>query len=269
MRKINVFIFSLVAISALGQNGKYPLGARNASLGGASTTLGDQWSLFNNVGALALNNENAVFTSYQNRFNLSEFQVVGAGYIRVVRKTVGGVGFYRFGDDLFSEQRVNLAIGHKLDRVSLGLSIDYLQYNIATIGTKGRLLFEFGGVAEITDHIQFGAHIFNVNQAKLTSENPERLPTVMKAGLSFRPSDDLMINIETEKDLDFDEVFRLGLEYQIIENLFLRTGFSTAPFNGAFGIGFYPRKFQFDYSFSDNTTLGGVHEISISYLLKK
>jgi len=269
MRLVVVILLILTASWLYGQNGKYPMGAKNAALGGASTTVGDQWSVFNNVGALALSTENIAFTSYQNRFAISEFQVMGAGYVHHLSKATLAVGFYRFGDELFSEQRVNLAIGHKLDRVSLGVSMNYLQYNISTVGTKGGILFEFGGVAEITDKIQFGAHIFNVNQAELGTDTNEKLPTVMKAGLSFHPTSDLMINLESEKDLDFDEVFRLGLEYRIIENVFLRTGFSTAPFNGVFGAGFYPKQYQFDYAFSNDTNLGSIHEISVSYLLKK
>ncbi|MCP4457824.1 MAG: hypothetical protein GY816_07345 [Cytophagales bacterium] len=267
MRSTLIFISFIACMNGYSQNGKYPMGARNAGIGGASIVLQDHWSLFNNIGALALSNSNVAFVSYQNRFNISEFQVVGAGYVHVFEKVVSGVGFYRFGDDLFNEQRVNLAIGHKLDHVSLGLSIDYLQYSITTVGSKGALLFEFGGVAEITDKIQFGAHIFNVNQAKLSTEEQLKLPTVMKAGVSFKPSEQLMINIETEKDLDFDEVFRLGLEYQIVEKIYLRTGFGTEPFNSAFGVGFYPKQVQFDYSFSNDTNLGSLHEMSVSYLL--
>ncbi len=245
------------------------MGARNAALGGATTTTGDQWSLFNNVGALGLVDGSYAFSSYQNRFNIAEFQTVGAGFVHDFGGLVGGAGFYKFGDEFFSEQRVNVAFGHKLDRVSLGVSVDYLQYNIATVGTKGAVIIEFGGVAEITEQILFGAHVFNINQARLVKETDERLPTVMKAGLSFLASADLVISIETEKDLDYDEVFRVGVEYQIVENLFIRTGLSTEPFNGAFGVGFQPKRFQIDYAFSNDSNLGSVHEVSVSYSLLK
>lgn len=266
VRKVAVLISLLSILGVFGQNGKYPMGARNAAIGGASLTLGDQWSLFNNIGALALSRNNIVFTSYQNRFNLSEFQIVGAGYVHTIHKVVAGLGVFRFGDELFSEQRVNLAVSHKLDRVSLGAGVDYLQYNVSTVGTKSALLIEFGGVAEITDQVWFGAHVFNINQAELSFTEREKLPVVMKAGISFRPSAELMINLETEKDLDFDEVFHLGLEYQLIETVYLRTGFNTSPFNGAFGLGFYPKQFQFDYSFSEDANLGSIHEISVSFI---
>jgi len=268
MRLISCLLV-ILCLSAHAQSGKFPMGARNAALGGASVTLADQWSVFNNVGAMGLLDGDFAFTSYQNRFGISELSTMGAGYVRDFGNSAAGVGVFRFGDEFFSEQRVNVAFGHQLDRVSLGASIDYLQYNIATVGSRGVMVIEFGGVAEITKQIHFGAHIFNLNQATLVKGTYERIPTVMKAGLSYRPSDDLLFNIETEKDLDFDEVFKAGLEYRIVERVFVRTGFRTAPFNGSFGIGFRPKQFQFDYAFSNDTNLGAIHELSVSYQFKR
>ena len=267
MRKITFLLFILTT-TIQAQNGKFPMGARQASLGGAAVTITDQWSLFNNVGAMGLISGDYGFTSYQNRFGISELSTMGAGYIKDFGSSAGGLGFYRFGDEFYSEQRVNIGYGHTLDRVSLGIGVDYLQYNIATVGTRGVMVIEFGGVAELTDKISFGAHIFNVNQANLVKETYEKIPTVMKAGVSFRPSDDLMFNVETEKDLDFDEVFKAGMEYRIIEKVLVRTGFRTAPFQGSFGIGFQPKKFQFDYAFSNDTNLGVTHELSVSYRIR-
>jgi len=258
-----------VCLSATSQSGKFPMGARNTSLGGASVTIADQWSLFNNVGALGRLEGDAAFTSYQNRYGINELSIMGAGFVRDFGSSAAGVGVYRFGDEFFSEQRVHVAFGHQLDLVSLGASVDYLQYNIASVGTRGVFVFEFGGVAELTKQLSFGAHIFNVNQAKLVEGTEERVPTVMKAGLSYRPSDDLLFTIETEKELDFVEVFKAGLEYRIVEKVFVRTGLRTAPFNGAFGVGFHPKQFQFDYAFANDTHLGAIHELSVSYRFKR
>jgi hypothetical protein len=268
MRNLALLLL-LVSTGLLAQNGKFPMGARQASIGGAAVTLTDQWSLFNNVGALGLVSGDYGFTSYQNRFGISELSTIGAGYVKDFGSAAGGIGFYRFGDEYYSEQRVNLGYGHTLDMVSLGLSIDYLQYSITTVGSRGVVVLEFGGVAELTEKISFGAHIFNLNQANLVKDTGEKIPTVMKAGVSFRPSDDLMFNVETEKNLDFDEVFKAGLEYRIVEKVILRTGFRTAPFQGSFGIGFQPKKFQFDYAFGNDTNLGATHELSISYRIKQ
>lgn len=259
----------LFTLQGLAQDGKFNFGARSAGMAGASLTVGDEYSLFNNIGGLGRVDYHAAFAGYQNRYGIREFQVIGGG--GVFHSDIGnaGVGYYKFGDDVFSQQRIHVAIGNQLQMVSLGLGVDLVQYDIATIGTRQVLAIQFGGIAEITPQLVFGAHIFNLNQAELTSETGEKLPTVMKGGFSYRPSKELMLNVEVEKDLDFDEVFKAGLEYQIIENVYMRTGISTEPFLSAFGVGFHPKNLKFDYAFSNDSRLGNIHELSVSYTIKK
>ncbi|NQZ74867.1 MAG: hypothetical protein HRT61_01980 [Ekhidna sp.] len=247
------------------QTSSFNLGARSSALAGASLTLGDEYSLFNNIGGLGRVENHAAFASYQNRYGVSEFQVVGAGAI--YRSPIGnaGVGFYKFGDDIYSEQRLHLAFGNKIQMVSLGLGIDLHQYNIATVGSQQAFAIQFGGIAEITPKFRFGAHVSNINQAQINNETGERVPTVLKAGVSYIPSDELRFTVEVEKDLDFDEVLKAGIEYRIVEKVLVRTGISTEPFLGAFGIGFHPNNFKFDYAFSNESRIGSIHEISLAY----
>ena len=86
----------------------------------------------------------------------------------------------------------------------------------------------------------------------------------MKGGISYKPNEDFLINLELEKDLGFKESIKSGIEYQVVSNVYLRTGFSTQPFVSAFGIGFHPQKLLFDYSFSNDSDLGNVHECSFA-----
>ncbi len=246
------------------QDGKFNFGARNSGLGGASVTIDDHYSLFNNVGGLGDVESHYVFAGFQNRFGIKEFQVIGAGAIYHTEIGNAGFGFYKFGDDLFSQQRLHFAIGHKLQLVSLGVSADLIQYSVSTIGTKQAVVLEFGGIVEISPKLFFGAHIFNLNQVDLEKETGEKIPTVMKGGISYRPSEELLINAEIEKDLDFDEIIKAGIEYQVVTNVFIRTGISTKPFVNAFGIGFHPKRIQFDYSYAEDANLGSIHEISLS-----
>lgn len=264
----SIFIM-LFASSVLAQNGSFNLGGRSAGMAGASLTLGDEYSLFNNIGGLGQVENHTALASYRNKYGVTEFQTVGAGAIYHTAIGNAGVGFHKFGNDLYSEQRIHLAIGNKLDMISLGLGVDLLQYNISSIGSKHVVALQFGGIAEITPQLSFGAHIFNLNQAQITAETANKIPTVMKGGMSYRPTKELMFNIEIEKDLDFDEVFKAGIEYQVVDQVFLRTGITSKPFTGAFGIGFYPKNLKFDYAFSNDSRLGGVHDISVAYSFKK
>lgn len=238
-------------------------------MAGASVTIRDPYSLFNNIGCLAKVMQHSVFGGYQSRYGIREFQVVGAGVVYHSEIGNAGVGFYKFGDDLYSQQKVHLAISNQFQMVSLGVGVDLVQYTISTIGTKQALAIQFGGVAEISSQFSFGAHIYNLNQAKLVKETGESIPTLMKAGISWQPGSELMINIEVEKDLDFDEVLKVGLEYQIIENVYLRTGIRTRPFVSSFGVGFSPKKFLFDYSYTGDSALGAIHELSLAYAISQ
>lgn len=269
MKRLACITLTIITICAKAQVGSFNLGARSAGMAGASLTLGDEYSLFNNIGGMGRVENHAAFASYQNRYGISQFQVIGAGALYHTDIGNAGVGFYKFGDDLYSEQRVHLAVGNKIQMVSLALGVDLLQYHVSTVGTSQALAIQFGGIAEITPQLRFGAHIFNLNQAEVSSETGDKIPTVMKGGLSYRPSEELMLNLEVEKDLDFEEVLKAGIEYQIIENVFLRTGISTEPFLSAFGVGFHPKNFKFDYAFSNDSKLGNIHEISVAYSFKK
>ena len=269
---MHITLFALLIIlstTSASQSGRFPLGARNSALGGATVSVSDSWSLFNNIAGIGSLNDDAVLFSYQNRFGLKELQTIGAGFIRDLGSASIGLGTYRFGDDLFSEQKINLGIAHRLDNFSLGINFNYLQYNISKVGTKGALSIEMGGIAFLSDKVSIGANVFNINQTYLNKENRERIPVVMKAGIAFRPNEDLLLALETEKEIDFKDVIRIGVEYNLIKNIAVRTGLSTDPFIGNFGFGFNPTAFQFDYAFSNRAVLGSIHEVSLSYQISR
>ncbi|MEM7298170.1 MAG: hypothetical protein AAF391_07880, partial [Bacteroidota bacterium] len=150
----------LLSLYGLAQDGKFNFGARSAGMAGASLTIGDEYSLFNNVGGLGQVDYHSAFAGYQNRYGIREFQVIGGGGIFHSDIGNAGVGYYKFGDHVFSQQRIHLAIGNQLQMVSLGLGVDLVQYNISTIGSRQVLAIQFGGIAEITPQLVFGAHIF-------------------------------------------------------------------------------------------------------------
>ncbi|MDW3210792.1 MAG: hypothetical protein R8N23_13030 [Reichenbachiella sp.] len=264
------FLAGLICLSSHtwveAQNGNYTMGARSAAIGGSSITLGDEWALFNNIGGLAHFQEKSIFTSFKNKYGISEFTSLALGGTYPVLGGTAGLGMFRFGDDLYNEQRLNLGFSNQFGIVSLGLNVSYYQLNIEGAGSRKTAMIDFGGRAQLTEQLFFGAHVSNLNQAKLSTISDERIPTIMKTGLSYRPSQDLMINTEVEKEIDQEAVLKLGLEYKILDNLSLRTGFNTKPFESSFGLGFYPGKLKADYSYNNNPDLGGIHEISIGYI---
>lgn len=270
MYRLTLLLFLWCAqYSLLAQDGDYSLGARSTAMSGTATTLADHWSTFNNPGALGTIEETSAFISYQNRYNVAGFHVIGGGFVYHQEALNIGAKYFRFGDDLFSQQMAGLVMANKFQKVSLGVGINALQSTIEGLQTLRKLAVELGGVAEITRHLHFGAHIFNLTHR-------QDHPTTMKAGISFRPSQSLTMNFEIEKRLQAREKVKAGIEYQIIERLFVRTGVNIQPnqlglknVKSTFGFGFITSSFLFDYAFATAGKLGVIHELSVSHKIKR
>ncbi len=245
------------------------MGGRSWGLANASLTLADEWAIYNNVGGLARLRENYLVSACDVRYGMGGFTTVALAGVMPLRYGTGGVSVDRFGDVLYNEQRLGIAYGHQVDRVSLGLKGSYVQTAVADLGVRGRFMFEFGGIAELTPRLWLGASVYNFTQAKLAAYEDERIPTVLKAGLSWRPLPQLMLNAETEKDVDYPARFRGGIEYQPAKPFFVRVGIATNPGTNHFGFGFRRKAFCFDYALRTHPTLGLSHHLSLSCKLNQ
>ena len=148
--------------------------------------------------------------------------------------------------------------------MSLGLGVDLLQYYISGVGSRHVITVQFGSIIEIMPKLIIGLHIFNINQAKITKSTNERLPVVMKGGFSYLPTEEFMINVELEKNINFPEIIKVGFEYRVIETVYFRSGINLYPMSVHFGLGLVIKKLVMDYAFSNNNPLGSIHEISLS-----
>jgi hypothetical protein len=96
-------------------------------------------------------------------------------------------------------------------------------------------------------------------------ESEEEIPTILKLGLGYNFSDKVLFSLETEKNIEYDVVYKAGIEYQIIENISLLAGVSTNPSQNAFGIGFNWKGINADIAFMHHQTLGYKPNMSLSY----
>lgn len=253
------------------QNGMetFPRGARSMGIGNSNVTLADSWSLFNNIGGLGrITNSQFVF-GFDHRLGINELTTLTAGAAIKNNWGAWGLGISSFGGEHFNQQNVGIGFSNQLGIASVGIKINYFQTNIEGYGRGASPVIEFGGVAELGPQLFFGAHIYNPTRAKWGKNTFERLPTVVKAGLSYRPSEKIMVNLETEKDILLKPLVKFGLEYNLMERFWARTGINSQPGNLFFGIGFKPRKFQLDYAMTQNNQLGYTHHFSFNYFFEK
>lgn len=269
MRQIVITCCCLFSLTICWAQSTLPYhGARSAGMSLASTTIADEYSLYNNIGGISQVEKSTVLAGYQNRYSIHSFQTVSAGFIYPAKGFHFGIAFLHFGDDLYNQQRIRTVIGNRIQQVSLGLAIDYDQVRIETIGVAQALSFGFGGIAEILPFLHCGFYISNITQASLTTEPSTPLPTIFSAGLSFIPTTELLVILEIKKDLGFDELLKCGLEYRLISAVAIRTGIQPTRRVSSFGLGFRSNKLNIDYAFSPDLQLGHSHDFSLFYQMR-
>lgn len=266
---ITLLVSLLVFAKAYAGGDPFPLGARSWGMANASVTLADGWSLWNNAAGLATAKDRQCLFAYDLRFGMKGLQTMAVGYVQPLRTGVLGAGVSRFGDELYSESTASVAYAYQMDKVSFGLKINYLQTAIAEIGTRRQATFELGAIGQLLPQLTLGAHIYNFSQARFNRDIDERIPVIMKAGLSYMPGSKLMLNAEVEKDIDHPASLRIGTEYEIVKNLRLRTGICTQPSVYGFGIGFSPKKLHLDYALRTHPVLGLSHQISVAVKINR
>ncbi|AYB34793.1 hypothetical protein [Chryseolinea soli] len=261
--------FFLRSVLLAAQSSPVLMGAPAAGCAYASSCTRDEWALFNNGAGLADVKNTTVAFTYNAVPSFKLFNRMAAAVTLPVRFGVAGVGVYRLGNNLYNEQLLTAGFSNTLGLASLGLRINYVQYNAAGFGTKGAFSLSFGGIATLTPALSLGAHIMNVNQPVLSKTDQERLPTIVCAGICIKASTQTRITTEVEKDLDYPLLWKTGLEYQFQKKVFFRTGFALHPNAGFFGLGFRPKTLSIDYAFQYTGSRGAHHEATVSYAFNK
>ncbi|QHL89030.1 hypothetical protein GU926_16995 [Nibribacter ruber] len=243
-----------------------PAGARSMGLGGASVTLTDVWALSNNPAGTAALKQPTLGGFAINRFGLQELTTVGLlAVLPTARWGTLGLDLQRFGGELYNEQRLGLGIAHQLGQVRLGLKADVLQVRVKEWGSRKAIALSLGGQSEVIPGLTFGAHIYNLNQAKLAEFEDERLPTVMKMGIGYQAATKVLLLLEAEKELEHPAAVKAGVEYQVLPALAFRTGFHSGTRSGTAGVGVTFQKFQVAYALGAQSRLGLTNSLSLTY----
>ncbi len=284
-------------------NGPGVGGARAAALGNASVALAgaDVWAVNNNAAALGdLRRptaggyaENRYFSAALNVAALALALPLGvpggaaetgaagpldagvapagaapsAAAVAAALPRYGTVAFEarRFGGSLYNETRVGVGYGYRLGQISVGGRVDALQISIEGLGSRRVLLASLGGQAELVPgRLTFGASLYNLNQARVASYQNERVPTVLRAGLAYRPSRQVLLLVETEKDVERDAGFRAGLEYCPVPLLAARLGLATGSEQVSAGLGLRLGDFGLDYAAAYQQALGFSQHLSVA-----
>jgi hypothetical protein len=262
-----LLLFVMIPAWLTAANDNFPFGGRQAGMGNAGVTLYDFWSISHNQAGMAhLQHAGAGFY-FENRYMAREMSFGAAALALPTNTGVFGASVTYFGYSQYYESKAGLSYARAFgERLSAGVQLNYLHTYIGEgYGSAGNLAVEMGMIYEMLPQFFIGAHIFNPTRARIAEYNDERIPTIIRLGVSYVFSERVLLSVETEKDIDRDPVFRAGLEYQVVDNLYLRGGLGTHPSVNAFGFGLNVGNLQIDLASSFHQTLGYSPQLSILY----
>jgi hypothetical protein len=285
---LRLLIFLLLNLLTLGNarlraqgNGPAGHGARAVALGNASATLGHEvWAVANNAAGLGTLTRPTASAYFENRYLITSLNVAAVALAlplgivepaaagQPARAERGAVGFeaQRFGGALYNEVRVGAAYGYRLGVVNIGGRLDMLQVSFQDLGSRRALVGSLGGQAEVVpEHLTFGVYLYNLNQAKLANYQDERVPTVLRAGLAYRAGKQVLVVVESEKDIEQEAGIKAGLEYLPAPAVALRAGYASLSQQTTAGVGVKASNFQFDYAAGWHSTLGLSQFLSVNW----
>ncbi|MDX1911968.1 MAG: hypothetical protein SFV22_10805 [Saprospiraceae bacterium] len=165
-------------------------------------------------------------------WNTAHFQ----GVMGVGKFGGAGLGIEHAATDIYAEQRFRLSYGRRLaETFYIGGSADVLRVSAQEYGSATLATFGLSLLARALPKLWIGAKIQNPFQQKI---GEDALPSLLRIGASWKPSDLLLMSLEMEKDLERRGAVKAGLEYRPVSMLVVRAGMrSNKIARLAFGAG--------------------------------
>ena len=238
------------------------------AMGYAASSLSDEWSPLNNIGALAETKQPVMagFT-YQNLWSVPGLGKKAFSIIAPLHRLYASASIFSFGDEFYNETRFGFGVGHKIGFVSLGMQLNFLQTVIEQFGTNGIFSLDAGGVAEIIPGLKIGAVIQDFSMSQKEGKEQKR-EARMQLALAYEPEDFLKLVVAIDHDEIYHDRFRTGFEYAIHNKLYIRSGIALDPVVNYFGLGVRPGIFRIDYACSIQQYLGINHQASLCIRFK-
>lgn len=236
---------------------------KSAAMSNVTIGINNIWSIYHNQAGLGYLKNSTVGAFHQSGF-VKEQNLQGIACALSTKTGTIGASYSYYGYSNYNEMQAGLAFGRQFNKYfSAGIQINYLHTHIiSNYGNASAVNFEVGILSEPVDNFFIGAHVYNPSRSKLGDEN---IPTIFNVGVSYLFSAKALLAIGTEKELDQEAIFKIGLDYRLIDYVSLQAGASTNPNNYSFGIGFHHKTINAHVGFLKHQTLGFKPSFTLSY----
>jgi hypothetical protein len=256
-------------------NAQFALQFSNAKQGGMGNTKlfsDDAFSSIYNPAGYNTADKFAVGLSISPSPLISGLNLLQAGSQFQFKNNFVGLGIINSGSQLYREQLIGFNYARNFTTWTIGGRLNFLSINQtdATYGNTSKITASIGTNVRVRKNLIIAAYINHLNQAAFDKNKLEKVATTFSAGFQYQFSQNVKTVVEGEKNFISPFNLKAGVEYNFQKLFFIRAGFQTYPVRPTIGLGFKTNGFQADYSYQNQSVLGGVHAIGISYqLLKK
>jgi len=269
---MRIALFSFLIAACIGTrawagNEARNYGAAALSVGGTLLGARSPFGLYQNPSVIQDFRSPSLATTIENSFGLSGFNglaVAGTAPLRPNLSSAAGV--HRFGNSLFGETGLSLALAGKAGFTSFGAVVQMLSNGFVNGQQSSTLSIGLGGKAQLLPALALAAAVYNFNEPKIDRrQSDERAPARLSAALLYTFSPKVHSCIQVEKHSNQDPNYAVGLSYQALSKCTFRAGFESK--NAAFsaGIGLRLRTFYLDYGASFQGPIGLRQGITCSF----
>lgn len=271
MNRPNLLLILLFSTNFIFCQTHFYVGARSNSMANASVALFDVYAYHNNPGAIAVLNTATAGVSYENRFLLKDFQKQGIAIALPVKIGVVSFGAQLSGYDALRTRKVGAGYSFKLtEKLFTGIQFNYhtIRFSDNYVAINS-FTGEFGLYTYLTNQCRLGVSVYNLGRSKVQGFKNEACTTLMRLGLVYELSPQILFSIESEKDLFYQLRCKGAFEYKPLKNFFFRGGIASQPNELTFGFGYKIKLFQFDIGSSFHQFLGWSPHFSFTYSFDK
>lgn len=245
--------------------GANALAMGNAFIGLANTSD----AVFINPAGLSLSPNLEFSTFYSRPFGLKELSYSTFSCKFSTPYVYPAIGIQTFGYNIYRENSFNISLArHYENKIFYGMTFRYMHLAIKNYGSTGTMGVDLGIIIRASTQFSLGFVAKNVNRPTI-GRHKESIPQIYATGILVKPFPALRVTFDIYKDIRFPVEPRMGIEYRLFNNLFLRAGSSWEPahFSAGFGLGL--KMFNLNYAFYSHLALNLTHQLSITFTIPK
>ena len=265
LHRLLLLLFCFLSTTGIAQY-EDVFGPKANGMAGTSLNEGGAWSSLNNPAASLADSGFQVAASYANNFLLSELGTSSLSASHVRGNLAFGAGVSSFGYSAYRQNLFMGSVGIRLeDNFSLGVQLGVRHYRIGE--GYGSVMVPSAGIGlqvRVSERLSLGGLLRDPFNLSIDVDDLDRVPPLMRTGLSYRFSEELIANLEVEKVIDHALRLRSGFDYQHKNGFSFRAGVLTNPFEYSLGAGYQKSVVRFDLAYTYHPLLGFSPQVGLN-----